>query len=92
MGYSGLLPPSPIGDPSCKYCQKCSCYKVCFSGMKGFPNTSSNFGRSQAHCASHEKGCGIKHYDHQTTLADFYDHVANPTDLRSDTSKEVIKK
>ena len=72
------LPISPIGDPSCDYCKKCSCYKVCFSGMKGFPDTSSNFGRSQAHCASHEDGCGVKHFDHQATLAEFYDHLKEP--------------
>ena len=28
----------------------------------------------------------------QTTLAEFYDHIANPTDLQDDTSLEVIKK
>lgn len=92
MGYSGVLPPSPIGDPSCEHCKKCSSYKVCFSGMEGFPKTSSNFGRCQASCASHESGCGIKHYDHQTTLAEFYDHSAHPRDVQSDTSTEVIKK
>lgn len=27
----------------------------------------------------------------QTTLADFYDHIAHPQDVQSDTSLEVIK-
>jgi len=55
--------------------------------MKGFPDTSSNFGRSQASCATHNDECGIKHYKKQTTLLEFYDHQ-----LTDDTSKEVITK
>lgn len=61
----------PIGDPSCPVCKSCSCYKVCFSGMKGFPDSSSNFGKSQCNCAKHERECGIKHYSHSTILLDF---------------------
>lgn len=60
----------PIGDPTCKVCKKCRCYKVCFSGMKGFPKTSSNFGKAQADCATHKDKCGIKHYPQQTTLTE----------------------
>lgn len=78
------LPLPPIGDPSCEHCKKCSCYQTCFSRMKGFPDSSSNFGRSQANCASHHDGCGIKHYEHQATLSEFYDHCVS-----METSKEV---
>lgn len=84
-----LLEPTPIGDPSCEYCKKCKCYNVCFSGMEGFPKTSSNFGRSQAYCASHQDGCGIVHYAHQTQLSEFYGHSANQSDLQLDTSNKM---
>ena len=84
------MEPTPIGEPSCKYCKKCSEYKVCFSGMKGFPKTSSNFGRSQAYCASHRDGCGIIHYEHQATLTEFYDHcVSMPSQTHKVCKKEV---
>jgi len=63
--------PSPQGNPNCEVCKNCKCYKTCFSGIDGFPKTSSNFGRSQASCATHEKECGIKHYKKQTTLEEY---------------------
>ena len=59
---------APIGNSTCKICKKCRCYNTCFSGMNGFPKTSSNFGKAQAGCVTHKNECGIKHYPHQTTL------------------------
>jgi len=62
---------TPMGDLTCEYCQQCEAYHSCFSGYHGFSTSSTNYGRSQKSCASHAKGCGVKHYDHQTELGDY---------------------
>ena len=59
---------TPVGDPSCNVCKDCSQYKTCFSGMEGFPKTSSNFGKPQHDCAKHERECGLNHRPQKTIL------------------------
>jgi len=70
-GVEAVSEESPIGDPSCPVCKACICYNTCFSGMEGFPKTSSNFGRGQNTCVLHIKKCGKTHTG-QAKLEEFF--------------------
>ncbi len=50
-----------FGDPNCKYCKRCSCFKTCSTTGKSGEGSSNNmFG--QLNCASHKDSCRQVHW------------------------------